>query len=69
MIDKRKQEEEAWYSQQQQLMNAEEQRRKIMQIEEKKLTDQRARYSQPLPSPSSGSAHITPLPQIAGVET
>lgn len=44
MIDQRKQEEEAWYGQQQQLMSAEDQRRRIMQVEEKKLTDQRARY-------------------------
>ena len=44
MTEQRKHEEEAWYRQQQLLMEAEEQRRRVLEGEEKKLTDQRARY-------------------------
>ena len=44
LTEQRKQEEEAWYRQQKLLMDAEEQRRKMLEVEEKKLTDQRARY-------------------------
>lgn len=43
MTEQRRQEEEAWYSQQQMLMDAEEQRRKMIEAEDKKLTDQRTR--------------------------
>ena len=43
MTEQRKQEEEAWYRQQKLLMEAEDQRRKMLEVEEKKLTDQRAR--------------------------
>ena len=44
LTEQRKQEEEAWYRQQKLLMEAEDQRRKMLEVEEKKLTDQRARY-------------------------
>ena len=44
MTEQRKHEEEAWYRQQQLLMEAEEQRRRVLEGEERKLTDQRARY-------------------------
>ena len=43
LTEQRKQEEEAWYRQQKLLMEAEDQRRKMLEVEEKKLTDQRAR--------------------------
>ena len=44
LTEQRRQEEEAWYRQQKLLMEAEDQRRKMIDMEEKKLTDQRARY-------------------------
>ena len=44
LTEQRKQEEEAWYRQQKLLMEAEDQRRKMLEVEEKKLTDQRARF-------------------------
>ena len=44
MIEQRKQEEGAWYRQQEQLMDAEDQRRKMIEVEDKKLSDQRTRY-------------------------
>ena len=45
MMEQRKQEEGAWYRQQQLLMDAEDQRRKMIEVEDKKLTDQRARLA------------------------
>ena len=46
LTEQRKQEEEAWYRQQKLLMEAEDQRRKMVEVEEKKLTDQRARSAE-----------------------
>ena len=43
MLERRKQEEGAWYRQQEQLLDAEDQRRKMIEAEDKKLSDQRAR--------------------------
>lgn len=44
LVEVRRAEEEAWYRQQELLMEAEQQRRTLIQREEQKLSDQRARY-------------------------
>ncbi len=43
LLERRRQEEEAWHRQQVLLLEAEEQRRKMVELEEKRLSDQRAR--------------------------
>ena len=43
MVVERREEEEAWHRQQQLQVETEEQRRKMMEVEEKRLTDQRIR--------------------------
>ena len=43
MTEQRRHEEEAWYRQQHLLLEAEDQRRRMMEVEERKLSDQRAR--------------------------
>ncbi len=43
LTEQRRLEEEAWTRQQALLMDAEEQRRKMIQVEDMRLTDQRAR--------------------------
>lgn len=58
MTEQRKQEEEAWYRQQKLLMEAEDQRRKMLEVEEKKLTDQRARSLSSLPLAHSLSSSL-----------
>ena len=45
MAEQRKHEEEAWYRLQEMLQEAEQQRRQIIELEEKKLKDQRTRFS------------------------
>ena len=43
LTEKRRSEEEAWHRQQELLLEAEGQRRKLLELEEQKLSDQRAR--------------------------
>lgn len=45
LAEQRRHEEEAWQRQQELLLSAEEQRKKMLELEEQKLSDQRARLA------------------------